>query len=109
MGLHLGCERWAVDLMAESISIEPHWPNLRRWVRHVAKTDPETAAKIAAEMGDEAPDLTPDLIVEASELFGSDNTEYNRAILELTNRCLGRTSDDLAQTEQEIRAAQGEG
>lgn len=43
--------------MAESIDVTPNWPRMREWVQHVYKTDPETARKIAAGMGEEAPEL----------------------------------------------------
>lgn len=44
--------------MAESITLEPNWDGMRAWVRHVYRTDPVTAMKIAAEMGPEAPDFS---------------------------------------------------
>lgn len=43
--------------MAESINLEPDWEGMRRWVLHVAETDPEQAALIAGEMGSEAPPM----------------------------------------------------
>ena len=41
-----------------TITFEMNWDGMRRWVRHVARTDPEVAQEIAEAMGDEAPDLS---------------------------------------------------
>lgn len=41
---------------AESINVEPNWEGMRAWVLNIAKSDPELAKKIIAEMGAEAPD-----------------------------------------------------
>jgi hypothetical protein len=43
----------------ETVNVEPNWDGMRRFVQNIAKTDPATARKIAAEMGDEAPYLDP--------------------------------------------------
>jgi hypothetical protein len=48
-------------------------------------------------------------IIEAASLFPFEPgvaTEYQRGVLELTNRVLGRTQDDLDQTRVEIIAEQ---
>lgn len=40
----------------DTITVEPDWGGLRRWLLEaVFPTDPVTARKIAAEMGSEAP------------------------------------------------------
>jgi hypothetical protein len=43
-----------------------------------------------------------DLITEAAELYGSESPEYNHALVDLVNRCLGRTPDDLDATRAQI-------
>jgi hypothetical protein len=51
--------------------------------------------------------ITPqDLLTEAGQLYGSESEDYNAAIVELVNRCLGRNSDDLAATADLIRVNQ---
>lgn len=40
-----------------TINLEPDWDGMRHWVQHVHKTDPETAIRIAMQMGREAPEL----------------------------------------------------
>jgi hypothetical protein len=40
--------------MTETITLEPHWPGMRAYVKHVARTDPETARLIGESMGREA-------------------------------------------------------
>jgi hypothetical protein len=45
-----------------------------------------------------------DVLSEAGQLYGSENPEYNHALVELANRLLGRTSDDLECTRSEIAA-----
>ncbi len=42
--------------MSETVSIEPNWPNMRRWLRNLHRTDPQTAERIAETMGDESPE-----------------------------------------------------
>ncbi|OPZ65188.1 MAG: hypothetical protein BWY85_00726 [Firmicutes bacterium ADurb.Bin506] len=39
------------------ITVEPHWPGMRRWVLAMYQTDPDKAREIAAQMGCEAPEL----------------------------------------------------
>lgn len=51
-------------IIGESIGVEPDWDKMRKWVRLVARTEPEHALTMAAAMGREAPDLS-DLIPEA--------------------------------------------
>ena len=43
--------------MTKTITIEPSWPAMRRWVLHVYRTDPARAIEIAEAMGCEAPEL----------------------------------------------------
>lgn len=44
--------------MPKTIDITPNWDGLRRWVRHVFRTDPDLARRIARDMGSEAPDFS---------------------------------------------------
>jgi hypothetical protein len=37
--------------MPQTIDMTPNWPNMRRWVLHVARTDLAAALKVNASMG----------------------------------------------------------
>lgn len=58
-----------------SISLEPNWEGMRKWVLHVHRTDPELARRIAMDMGREAPELPDETEIEETE---SDPVEPGR-------------------------------
>lgn len=47
--------------MARTVTVEPHWPSVRAYVRELAKTDRAAALRVAAAMGSEAP---PELMAD---------------------------------------------
>lgn len=41
----------------ETVNLTPNWAGMRAWLLNVARTDLQTAERIAAEMGSEAPSI----------------------------------------------------
>lgn len=40
-----------------TVTLEPHWPGVRRYVEAMFRSDPDHAREIASSMGCEAPNL----------------------------------------------------
>lgn len=58
------------SVTTQYITVEPHWPGVRRYVREVFRTDPDAARRMAAAMGSEAPALPPVVPVATPTIIG---------------------------------------